>query len=94
MLHTIVDTFDEGDFIMGQTGFALVEKKRFRWFREDGEYVGSVITKEPIRRAYHTGTALVIETRQRRAVIDGAPHWWDDADPRDVRGVPSEPENG
>lgn len=76
-LHAIVDTFDGGELVIGQTGFALIEKKRLRWFREDGEYLGSVITKAPIRRAYHDGSALVVETRQQRAAVEGAPHWWE-----------------
>jgi hypothetical protein len=77
LLCGIIDTADGGDLIVGQTGFGLLEKKRFRWFREDGIYLGSVVSKNPIRRAYHGRDGLVIETRQRRAIVRGAPVWWE-----------------
>jgi hypothetical protein len=70
-LHALVDTFDGGDLIMAQTGFGLLEKKRLRWFSEDGRYLGSVVSNEPIRRVYSTGEGMAVETRQRRAVVQG-----------------------
>ncbi len=76
-LHALVDTFDGGDLIVAQTGFGLLEKKRLRWFHEDGRYVGSVVTRDPIRRVYSTGDGMVAETRQRRAVVQGVPTWWE-----------------
>ena len=76
VLHALVDTFDGGDLVVAQTGFGLLEKKRLRWFRENGEYLGSVVSKDPIRRVYSKQDGMVIETRQRRAVIQGAPAWW------------------
>ena len=75
-LHAIVDTFDGGDLIVTQTAFGLLEKKRLRWFHEDGRYQGSVISKDPIRRVYSIAEGMVVETRQRRAVVQGAPSWW------------------
>ena len=62
---------------MGQTGFGLLEKKRFRWFHEEGTYLGSIVTKNPIRRVYYRRDGLVVETRQRRALIRGVPAWWE-----------------
>ncbi len=76
-LHALVDTFDGGDLVVAQTAFGLLEKKRLRWFREDGRYMGSVISKDPIRRVYATGEGMVVETRQRRAVVQGVPSWWE-----------------
>jgi len=76
-LHAIVDTCDAGNLIMAQTGLGLLEKKRFRWFREDGEYIGTVVAKDPIRRVYWSADGLAIETRQRRAVVGGAAIWWE-----------------
>lgn len=75
-MYALIDTFDGGDFIVAQTGFGLLESKRLRWFSKDGKYLGSVVSKEPIRRAYSADKGLIIETRQRRAVIKGAPKWW------------------
>ena len=76
-LHALVDTFDGGDLVVAQTAFGLLEKKRLRWFREDGRYLGSVVSKDPIRRVYATGDGMVVETRQRRAVVQGVPTWWE-----------------
>lgn len=76
-LHALVDTFDGGDLIVAQTAFGLLEKKRLRWFREDGRYLGSVVSKDPIRRVYSTNDGMVVETRQRRAIVQGVPAWWE-----------------
>ena len=76
-LYALIDTFNGGDLFVTQTGFALVESKRVRWFLEDGEYVGSVVSKDPIRRVYSDGNGMVVETRQRRAVVRGVPEWWE-----------------
>jgi len=76
-LHALVDTFDGGDLIVAQTGFGLLEKKRLRWFRQDGQYLGSVLSKDPIRRVYATSDGMVVETRQRRATVHGVPGWWE-----------------
>lgn len=77
-LVRLLDIFEEGELVVGQTGFGLLEKKRFRWFTEEGDLVGSVLTNNPIRRVHSTPTGLVVETRQRRAEIAGAPVWWED----------------
>jgi len=49
----------------------LLEKKRLRWFSADGQYLGSVIATDPIRRVYWNGDAMVVETRRRRAIVQG-----------------------
>ena len=76
-LYTIVDVSDMADLVVAQTGFGLLEKKAFRWFREDGVLLGMVETSDPIRRVYSMPQGLVVETRQHRAVIGGAPFWWE-----------------
>lgn len=78
-LYAVIDTFDGGDLFVAQTGFGLLETKRFRWFREDGTYTGSVVTKDPIRRVYATPEGITVETRTRRAFVRGAPAWWETA---------------
>lgn len=75
-LHALVDVFDGGELLVAQTGFGLLEPNRLRWFREDGLLLGSVVSKEPIRRVYHQKTGLVVETRQRRATVQGVRAWW------------------
>ena len=76
-LHALVDTFDGGDLVVAQTAFGLLEKKRLRWFGEDGQYLGGVLSRDPIRRVYATGEGMVVETRQRRALVQGVPTWWE-----------------
>lgn len=76
-LVRLLDVFDEGELIVGQTGFGLLDKKRFRWFTETGEFVGTVLANNPIRRVYSTPEGLVVETRQRRVLVSGAPMWWE-----------------
>ena len=75
-LHALIDVFDGGDLVIAQTGFGLIEKKRLRWFREDGHYLGSVVSKAPLRRVYSVGNRMIVETRQRRTVVQGVPAWW------------------
>ena len=77
-LHALIDTFDGGDLIIAQTGFGLLEKKRLRWFREDGHYIGSIVSSDPIRRVYSTDEGTVVETRQRRTIVQGFPKWWEE----------------
>jgi len=80
-LHMIIDTSGGGDLIVAETGFGLLEKKRFRWFCEDGTYSGSIVTKDPIRRVYAPPGGITVETRTRRAFVRGAPAWWEKASP-------------
>ncbi len=75
-LHALIDTFDGGDLMVAQTGFGLLETKRLRWFSQDGRYLGSIVSKDPIRRVYSAGERTVVETRQRRAVVAGVSAWW------------------
>jgi hypothetical protein len=76
-LHALVDTFDGGDLVVAQTGLGLLEKKRLRWFQDDGRYLGSIVSKDPIRRVYSTGNTVVVESRQWRVVVQGVPGWWE-----------------
>jgi hypothetical protein len=76
-LHAIIDTIEGGDLVIAQTGFGLLEKKRLRWFLEDGTYLGTIASKDPIRRVYSASGKTIIETRQRCAFITGVPGWWE-----------------
>ncbi len=75
-LEALVDVFDRGGLVVGDTGFGLLESKVFSWFSPTGRRVGQVRTKDPIRRVLSAPHALVIETRQHRATVAGAPSWW------------------
>ena len=75
-LCKIVDVFEKGKLIMAYSGFGFVESKAFRWFSEEGELIGEIHTKDPIRQVYSTRKELIVETRQYRAKIAGSPIWW------------------
>ncbi len=76
-LHALIDTLDGGELVLAKGGFGLLERKRLRWFSKEGGYLGSVLSQDPIRRVYCSAEAMVVETRQRRAAISGAPPWWE-----------------
>ena len=75
-LHALIDTFEAADLVVAQTGFGLLGKKSLRWFREDGHYLGSVVSKDPIRRVYSSDNRMIVEARQRRVAIRGVPAFW------------------
>ena len=75
-LHALIDVFDGGDLVVARTGFGILQKKSLHWYSPDAIYLGSVRTKDPIRRAFCAGDQLVIETRQHRGTVAGAPMWW------------------
>ncbi len=74
-LHALIDTFESGDLIVAENGFALLEKKQVRFFTSEGAYGGTVLAKDPIRRVYPSPNGLIIETRQHRATLNGAAGW-------------------
>jgi len=75
-LESIVDVFDQGHLLLAERGFGLLGQKTFTWFSQEGRRVGAVTTRDPIRRVFSTDRKLVVETRQHRAKITGAPPWW------------------
>lgn len=76
-LITLVDISKGGDIIVAQTGFGLIEKKRFRWFNEIGTHSGTVTSKDPLRRVYQKSGELIVETRTRRLRVTGTNPWWE-----------------
>lgn len=75
-LDALFDVFGQGDLVVGETGFGLLESKAFSWFTPIGRRLGGVRSKDPLRRVLSFPTSLVVETRQHRAVITGPPSWW------------------
>jgi hypothetical protein len=75
-LEALVDVFDQGKLIVGDTGFGLLQPKQFQWFTPTGRFLGQVQTRDPIRRIYSAPAGLVVETRTHRGIIGGAPSWW------------------
>jgi len=76
-LEGLIDVFDRGDFLLAERGFGLVAPKSFTWFSPAGQRIGAASTKDPIRRVFSSVDGLIIETRQHRARIAGAPAWWE-----------------
>jgi hypothetical protein len=76
-LEALVDVYGASDVVVGDRGFALLEPKTVTWYTPDGRRVGSVATRDPIRRVLSTSGGLVVETRQHRARVIGAPSWWE-----------------
>jgi hypothetical protein len=76
-LHALIDTLDGGNLVVAKSGFGLLEKKRLRWFNKEGGLLGSILSKDPIRRVYCSAEGMVVETRQRRAAVSGPPAWWE-----------------
>lgn len=70
-LIALVDIFQKGNLIMGKNGFGLLDKKTFRWFTSQGNPIGEVNTRDPIRAIYSSQGNCIIETRQNRATIIG-----------------------
>jgi hypothetical protein len=77
-LEALVDVYGASDVVVADRGFALLEPKALTWFAPDGARLGHVRTKDPLRRAYWARDGFVVETRQHRALIGGAPLWWAD----------------
>ena len=75
-LEALVDVFEQGMLIVGDTGFGLLQPKRFQWFTPTGRFLGQVQTRDPIRRTYSGPAGLVVETRTHRGVVSGVPSWW------------------
>ncbi len=76
LLIAIIDISQGGEIIVTQTGFGLLERKRFRWFNERGIHVATVLSKNPLRRVYQKSNELVIETRTQRLNVGGPRPWW------------------
>lgn len=75
-LEALVDVYGASDVVAADYGFALLEPKAMTWFTPVGVRVGAVRSKDPMRRVMSTSEELVVETRQHRAHIAGAPTWW------------------
>jgi len=75
-LEALVDVYGAADVVVADRGFALLEPKALTWFTPSGQRVGAVRTKDPLRRAVSVPQGMIIETRQHRAIVHGAPAWW------------------
>jgi hypothetical protein len=58
----------------------VLEKKCFRWFNKEGCLLGSILSKDPIRRVYCSAEGMVVENlsapsrhQQRTGVVESEP---------------------
>jgi len=75
-LDAIVDVHRGARALLAEQGFGLQYDKRFEWYTLEGDLAGAVQTRDPIRRTSSAGESLVLETRQHRCRVSGAPTWW------------------
>jgi hypothetical protein len=75
-LANMLDLLDGGELLMAPNGFGVLETQRLRWFGQDGNVLGTILSADPIRRIYWSEQGLVVESRRRRATIGGPPPWW------------------
>ena len=75
-LENMIDLLDSCELVMTPNGFGVLESKRLRWFSQEGNWLGTILSTDPIRRIYQSGEGLVVESRLRRATIGGPPSWW------------------
>lgn len=75
-LTALVDVFDKGELIVGDTGFGLLQSKSFSWFAPTGARLGVIRSRDPIRRVMSTQQGLLVETRQHRVRVANAQSWW------------------
>ncbi len=68
-LVDIKDIKRKEKLIVGDEGFGLVGNKFLKWFNEDGQTIGTITTKDPIRAVYLSRKKVTVETRQHRAVL-------------------------
>ena len=68
-LIDIVDIKGNEKLIVGGKGFGLLGDKHLKWHNEDGRKRAIISTKNPIRAVYTSRDAIVIETRQHRAIL-------------------------
>ena len=74
-LRIVIDVLPKEELYDAPRGFGLLSRRRIRWYRRDGIYLGTILSKHPIRRLYRAGADTVIETRTERAVFSDVPVW-------------------
>ena len=68
-LIELIDLTLEGELIATRNGFNLVAEKKVSIHARNGEAIGEIKTKHPIRAVYESCDELIVETRQHRAVV-------------------------
>lgn len=65
--------------VVGIDGMLLWDGKKLSWLSHEGQQLGGVTARDPIRRIRCSSAGWVLETRQHVGVLDGPPRWWSQA---------------
>jgi len=68
-LINLLDLTLEGRLMGSRKGFYLVAENKLSVHNREGEELGEIKSKHPIRAVYESGDELIVESRQHRAVI-------------------------
>ncbi len=68
-LAAFLDVFRQGRLIVSQGGFGLLSSKRLQWFSADGNVLGELTTRDPIRAIYAADGGAIVQTRQQQVSV-------------------------
>jgi hypothetical protein len=69
-LVDIKDIKRKEKFLLGYQAFGFVGNKSLEWFTGDGQKIGTIAAKDPIRAVYPSRRKVTVETRRHRAVLE------------------------
>ena len=75
-LEALIDLPEAGNLVAGDSGFGLLHPRKVQWYTTAGKLLGSVYSRDPIRRTHRSPNGLVIETRTQRATVRVPAGWW------------------
>lgn len=70
-LVQLIDIYKKGRVLVGTRGIGLLASKQLEWYTPDGDLVGTIVTRHPIRTVYNSPAGTIIETKQHRALLNG-----------------------
>ena len=70
-LVAFLDVFRQGQLIVSEGGFGLLSSKRLQWFSADGDMLGVLATRDPIRAIYAAEGGAIVQTRQHQVRVHG-----------------------
>ena len=70
-LAAFLDVFQEGRFLVSESGFGLLTSKKVQWFTPSGTKVGELLARDPIRTVHKTVGSLLVKTRQHQVEVRG-----------------------
>jgi tetratricopeptide (TPR) repeat protein len=68
-LVNIIDIHNQGKLAVSPEGFGLYDEKSISWYTPTGEFKFCLVTNNPLRTFYIVDGFMIVETRQRRALV-------------------------